>query len=513
MPRDAQHNAVVFWGPRLIGLACLTWLVYEWLTGSSGLSMSEGHRAIPAWEMMQNGNWLSPTMFEQPYLRKPPGMAWAIAGMSSFLGQTELAARSVSALSMLMTAMASAWFASRWFGRGAAFAAGAMHLLTPWFWESGRAAEIEALHNLGVALAIWGLVDQCVMSGRGRHLSTLAITFAGICIAGLAKGPAAGLVLVALGIAALIVKPTGLQVRRGQVVATLASAAVVLGGLGWIIWQRSHAGTVAPITQSVAEFLWSWNRVGKIATMPLTVALSAMPLTALAWWAWRSVRASGDVKQPIAGADATRLIVLTAGIALALFALAGVSNPRYLLPVGAILSPVAGLALHGLLTGPKVCRSALIGRTMAQITVLVLLVGSVFYSVFSERGRGISSGKSAGIRLADQLAEGSVIVADDLIEARPEVLWYARQAAQQRGKAVRFVWTPASLYAPENGPAQAWPEATHALIRIDGRSNEAARLDKDLKMLGLRPTDHTDRVGPASRPFEYRLFAKPVQNP
>jgi len=497
----------MFWAPRVIGLTCLAWLVYEWMAGSTGLSMSEGHRAIPAWEMMEKGNWFSPTMFEQPYLRKPPGMPWAIAAFSSMMGQTELAARSVSAVSMLLAALASAWFASRWFGRDVAFGAGALHLLTPWFWESGRAAEIEALHNLGVVLAIWGLIDQCVMSGRQRQMMSLMAFFLGVCIAGLAKGPAAVLLLIALAAAVWIIKPVGVRLRAGRMGVAFAGALALLGGLGWMIWQRSHAGTVAPITQSVTEFLWSWDRVGKIAVMPVTVVFSALPLSVLAWWAWRGTGCAAKPSCESSADDATRLIVVTAVIGVALFALAGVSNPRYLLPVGAILSPVAGLALHGLIAGPKLRSAALIGRGVALATIPVLLVGSVLYTVISERGRGLSSGKSAGIRLADQLPHGAVVIADDLIEARPEVLWYARQGALQRGNTVRIVWTPASLYALEKGRAQTWPEPTHALIRIDDRSSEAQRLENDLKMLVLQPTDYTDRIGPSSRPFEFRLYA------
>lgn len=509
-----DQNGIGFWAPRVLGLAILAWLVYEWMAGSTGLSMSEGHRAIPAWEMMRSGNWLSPTMFEQPYLRKPPGMSWAIAEFSSVMGQTELAARSVSAVAMLLAALASAWCACRWFGKGAAFAAGAVHLLTPWFWESGRAAEIEALHNLGVVLAIWGIIDQSVMPRRTSHRpsnwTSLVLVFAGVCIAGLSKGPAAALVLVGLAIAMWIVKPAGMRERWAHTMTVLGLAGVVLIGLGWMIWSASHGGAVAPITQSVGEFLWDRDRVGKIALMPLTVIASALPMSVLAWWGWQRRLWTDLSGLPGAAQDAARLVTLTAGLSVVLFALAGVSNPRYVLPAAALLSPVAGLALQHLVSGPMLLPMALVRRGIALIGCLALVIGSICYTVISESSRRMSSGRAAGERLAQQLPDGAIVLADDLIEARPEILWYAQREAARRGRAVRMLWTPASIYLREAESAL-WPEGvTHMLIRVDERSSEETRLQPVIRLLNLQPTSYEDRTGPSSRPFEFRLFAKPA---
>jgi 4-amino-4-deoxy-L-arabinose transferase-like glycosyltransferase len=508
-----------FWMPRIIGLACLAWLVYEWMAGSSGLSMSEGHRAIPAWEMLRNGNWFAPWMFEQPYLRKPPGMSWAIAGMSGLMGETELAARSVSALCMFLAACLSAWCAQRWFGPAAAFAAGAAHLLTPWFWESGRAAEIEALHNLGVVMVIWGVVDQLVMPRQyGWNVRTLVLFGAGVLVAGLAKGPAAMLVLLGLIAAAWAVKPgggwSGLRHRVFGLMVTTLLAGTALACVGVLIWQRTHAGAVPPITQSVTEFLWSRDRIGRILLMPPTVILSMLPLSAAAAWVWAGGVGRSSVGEPVQSGDAARLLVVGAVLSVLLFLVCGVSNPRYLLPVGAMLSPVAGLALAQSLGGVCVRRRHVALRSAILIACAALVLGSVVYTVGSESSRRKSSGKAAGIRLADQLPTGAVVMADDLIEARPEVLWYAQRTAAQRGSTIRFIWTPASIYASGTETAAPMPPGiTHALVRIDARSTEPERLSRTLTQLGLAATQMTDRVGPENRPFEFRLYQKRSQNP
>ena len=99
-----------------------------------GLSYTEGHRAIPAWEMLESGDWLVTTLFDRVYLRKPPGMAWAIAGSSAVFGQTEFAARFVSAVCSTAMVLVAYGFARRWFGARWALSAG---IGSPDYWITG----------------------------------------------------------------------------------------------------------------------------------------------------------------------------------------------------------------------------------------------------------------------------------------------------------------------------------------------------------------------------------------
>src|SRR5437867_1102164 len=90
--------------------------VYLPRLGAGGLTNTEGHRAIPGWGMLESGDWVLPRMFGQVYLRKPPGMSWAIAASSAVFGETEFAARLPSALAMMGMALVAMFFGSRWFG-------------------------------------------------------------------------------------------------------------------------------------------------------------------------------------------------------------------------------------------------------------------------------------------------------------------------------------------------------------------------------------------------------------
>ena len=99
--------------------------------GQRPFAASEGHRVGPAWAMLASGDYWHVRLFEQLYLRKPPGMPWAIAGLSSLLGQTEFAARAVSALAATLAAVVTYLFARRWFGPRSAIAAGLSQALMP----------------------------------------------------------------------------------------------------------------------------------------------------------------------------------------------------------------------------------------------------------------------------------------------------------------------------------------------------------------------------------------------
>jgi 4-amino-4-deoxy-L-arabinose transferase-like glycosyltransferase len=77
-PKPAPPLLSRLWVQVVLTLAAACLAQLPWL-GSSGLSQSEGHRAIPGWTMLERGNWIVPHLFEQPYLRKPPGMPWAVA--------------------------------------------------------------------------------------------------------------------------------------------------------------------------------------------------------------------------------------------------------------------------------------------------------------------------------------------------------------------------------------------------------------------------------------------------
>src|SRR5690606_4823581 len=158
--------------------------------------------------------WLLPRMFGQAYLRKPPGMYWAIAGSSALFGESEWAARAVSAAAATALALVACLFATRWFGRPWGLVAGLAQALMPLMWLPGRSAEIEALTTLAIVAACRMLIDWAVppasRSGLRRTLLAGGAAVA-LAAASLVKGPVvlpfAAAALAGAGLAQRSVRP------------------------------------------------------------------------------------------------------------------------------------------------------------------------------------------------------------------------------------------------------------------------------------------------------------------
>lgn len=93
----------------LLALAVLSLLpnlgVYEY-------KGEEPLRTIVAWEMYHSGDYLQPTFFGEDYFRKPPLFTWLTMSTASITGWNELAARSLSILSYIITIFSVFFFAN-----------------------------------------------------------------------------------------------------------------------------------------------------------------------------------------------------------------------------------------------------------------------------------------------------------------------------------------------------------------------------------------------------------------
>ncbi|MBL9032585.1 MAG: glycosyltransferase family 39 protein [Phycisphaerae bacterium] len=427
------------WEPLLVLVAAL--VVFVPGLGWSGLSSTEGHRAIPGWEMLRaargagagggvegvEGWWLVPTMFGQAYLRKPPGMPWAIAGMSGVLGETEFAARLVSAMSTGLLALGAMVMARRWFGGRNGLVAGLGVVLMPLLWGPGRSAEIEALNNVWSAMGAWLVIDVAMRPG-GRWRPWAA--GGAVLLAGLAKGPAGMPVVLAAAAAGCV------AARSWRVGARLWPAAVVpMVGLGLMAWMTARAlGGREPVTQEMSEFFWTGRAltpgsVAGVVLMPMLALLSGMPGAMAVLTPW------------IAEARERRMCGVVAGasvMSLASLAVMGVTNPRYGMPsvvvlvvlIGPLLYGVVGRVVDGWMRWWRVGAHAAMGALAAVVIPM------------QERDREKRSGRAAGEALAGLVGSGAVVRADHLVEARPDVLWYAKQRAEREGRGLEVRWTP-----------------------------------------------------------------------
>ena len=452
--------------------------------GSGGLTNTEGHRAIPGWEMLNDGDWMLPRLFGQVYLRKLPGMSWAVAASSAVFGQTEFAARLPSALATTGLSLMSLVFGARWFGRRYGLASGAAAALCPLFWSWGRSAEIEALNNFATAAVVLLVLDLSLGGARRRgERAALAVVLGGaIALAVLAKGPA---YLTAAGSAVVAGLALRARAGRGQMSGhalpwlglAVVIAVGILAPIVVAIARAVEASGQQPVTQGVSEFLWNRGMLsavgvlGVLAMAPVALA-TALPASLGLLFPWGpDARAEAGATMPRSCFRLALALGLTSVLSLLMLTAAGVHNPRYAMPSLAFLPVLAGYVVRGAEGGfgarrAWIARGVLLGAPW-RWAVLLMAGAAVFAFVIQPRQRG-SSGRAAGEALAGSFGESGMVWADHMIEARPEVLWYAARAAERRGVDIRPVWVPglAQLTSvPRSGG--------YLLLRSDAESGES----------------------------------------
>ncbi|MBC7835601.1 MAG: glycosyltransferase family 39 protein [Phycisphaerales bacterium] len=468
--------------PLLVGL-CL--LLYWFNLGASGFAASEGHRVIPGWTMLETGNWLKIELFGQTYLRKPPGMPWAVAASAFFFGESEFSARAVSAFSATLGVLLSYLFASRWFGKPWGLAAGVTHVLMPLLFEPARAAEIEALNNLGTQLAAFFLIDLLIwmptewrrpttsnIALSANHLARCAAAALGIVIAVLAKGPAGAHVLIAVvGASCVVARSTRPLVRPGLWISLVLAAAVVAPIALAVL--RANSDNPA-ITQSPVAFLWERHRLLGIATLAPAAFIAALPASLWLLFPWGS-----DARAEGRGSDQPRFRVARAlgfawVISIAILVISGVSNPRYAMPAAALLPSLAAYVACGCATSDFTPTRRRIARLMCLTTPLqaavLLLLGLLTWGLYKDDLRDSRGGSLHGQALAHTIKSNAIIWADDLIEARPDILLGAQHRARLDGIRITPLWKKAEMLRAELPP----PGALIAL-RTDAGSTEHER--------------------------------------
>ncbi|MDQ2919855.1 MAG: glycosyltransferase family 39 protein [Verrucomicrobiota bacterium] len=184
--------------PRRISLVILMWaaIYLPWL-GTSGLRSEEGHRVLPAVEMLGSGNYLVPHIGGQPYLRKPPLINWLVAASFKISGyQNEWSARFPSIVSVLIVALVFVILTPSILGESGSFVAALGWLTSLGMIEKGRMIEIEAVY-----VSLFALAFLCWLTWWRTKRSPWLAWFAPWVFLGLgllAKGPALLLFFYAL---------------------------------------------------------------------------------------------------------------------------------------------------------------------------------------------------------------------------------------------------------------------------------------------------------------------------
>ncbi|MBN2370984.1 MAG: glycosyltransferase family 39 protein [Vicinamibacteria bacterium] len=185
-------------------------------------------------EMHRSGDWVTPTLRGEPWLEKPALFYWIASAAMSILGETELAVRIPSGLSLILLIGATAWIGRRLYGWSAGLHSGfvlATSLLTHVY---GRAASMDML-LAACSTASIGLMILRIDGSAGRLGLAGAYAFAGA--ACLAKGPLGALLpILVLGAHLLTSGPNG---RRQALSRLWSPTGALLFGIVTIPWYAS----------------------------------------------------------------------------------------------------------------------------------------------------------------------------------------------------------------------------------------------------------------------------------
>ncbi len=156
--------------------------------GDIGLTdRDEGSNAEAAREMLETGDWISPTLNYEPRYAKPAFVYWVISSAYALFGVNEFTARLPSAVFGLGLLVLQYLFLHRWFGPAIAFCGSLILLLNAEFVGIHRMVLTDPELVFFTTLATYSFWAGFHGEGRDRHM--LWLFYLGMALAMLAKGP------------------------------------------------------------------------------------------------------------------------------------------------------------------------------------------------------------------------------------------------------------------------------------------------------------------------------------
>jgi len=156
--------------------------------GDMGLTdRDEGSNAEAAREMLETGDWISPTLNYEPRFAKPAFVYWIIGSTYALFGVNEFTARLPSALFGLGLLFLQYFFLNRLLGPAIAFSGSLILLLNPEFIGIHRMVLTDPELVFFTTLATYSF--WIGFHGEGRERQFLWLFYIGMAFAMLAKGP------------------------------------------------------------------------------------------------------------------------------------------------------------------------------------------------------------------------------------------------------------------------------------------------------------------------------------
>lgn len=335
----ATTAAPVWWHvPLLVGLCAL--LFFSGL-GNLGLTdRDEGSNAEAAREMVESGNYMSPTLNYEPRFAKPALTYWFMSAAYSVFGVNEMSARLHAAVFGLLLVLLHYGVLSvlrgPWFG----LVGSLMLALNIEMVAINRVALTDSVLIFFTTLSLYGFWLGLYHEARWR--AALWLFYVGIALGTLTKGPVGLLVpLLAASTYLTITKQWGDFWARGRpLLGSLVTLALALPWYAGMLWIHGERYTASAQADTVGRFFTVIGGHGGTVLFYLPIFLfgffpwSGFSIAAL----WNTVR---DWRQGVAAtrsapAGDPRLEVFAAAWALSLFvffSLSATRLPHYIGPL------------------------------------------------------------------------------------------------------------------------------------------------------------------------------------
>jgi 4-amino-4-deoxy-L-arabinose transferase-like glycosyltransferase len=173
--------------PILLLLALSTLLFFLGLGSLDLTDRDEGSNAEAAREMVETGDWVSPTLNYQPRFAKPVFIYWLTGGAYKLFGVSEFTARLPSALFGVALIVLHYLFLSRVRGPALGLLGALMLLLNLEIVAIGRMALTDSVLIFFTTLALYGFWLGLHGDGRERH--GIWLLYFGMALGTLTKGP------------------------------------------------------------------------------------------------------------------------------------------------------------------------------------------------------------------------------------------------------------------------------------------------------------------------------------
>jgi 4-amino-4-deoxy-L-arabinose transferase-like glycosyltransferase len=147
----------------------------------------EGSNAEAAREMLESGNWVSPTLNGEPRFAKPALVYWLMAGAYKLFGVSEVTARLPSAVFGVAVVLLQYVFLARVVGAEVGLLGALMLLLNIEFVAIGRMALTDSVLIFFTTVALFGF--WLGLHGKDRERHGIWLFYLGMGVATLTKGP------------------------------------------------------------------------------------------------------------------------------------------------------------------------------------------------------------------------------------------------------------------------------------------------------------------------------------